>query len=468
MKRTQCIVLMLISFATLLSGRQPKYIFYFIGDGMGMNHVNGTEMYLAARQNRIGREPLTFTTFPYAGIVTTFSKSSPITDSAAAGTALATGTKTLNGTIGMDSAQQVSLHNLAEMAHEKGYPVGLITTVSIDHATPAVFYSHKPLRSTFYEIGTELPTSGFEFFAGAGLMEPTNWRNHKDPNLFDLIARSGYTLIRGNADYSRQATQADKIILLQDESCNPDCIPFAIDRQEGDLALPEMTALGIEFLAKQHKGFFMMVEGGKIDWAAHSNDGATVFAEVIDFDQAVRKAYDFYLQKPDSTLIVVTADHETGGLGLGTRRYKMNLAILANQRMSEALLSVEVLNMRLAAQAAHTSVAWEQVQQLLREKLGFWDTVTLTSEQEERLRHTWQEMVDNKEEIKPRSEYFVEERLAQVAVGLLNEIARIGWTTSAHTAGYVPLFAIGVGAERFTGLMDNTDIPKRIAEVGGY
>lgn len=136
--------------ALVAKAQQAKYVFYFIGDGMGLNQVNTTEMYLGEQQGRIGTEPLCFASFPVAGMATTFSASNSITDSAAGGTALATGVKTYNGAIGVD-ANKERVMSVAERAKRAGKKVGVTTSVSVDHATPAAFYGHQPDRSMYYE-----------------------------------------------------------------------------------------------------------------------------------------------------------------------------------------------------------------------------------------------------------------------------------------------------------------------------
>ncbi|WP_373798738.1 alkaline phosphatase, partial [Bacteroides heparinolyticus] len=307
-------------FALLTSGmtyaQQAKYVFYFIGDGMGVNQVNGTEMYLAELEGRIGIKPLLFTTFPVAGMATTFSATNSVTDSSAAGTALSTGEKTYNGAIGMDDNKNV-LQTVAEKAKKAGKKVGVTTSVSVDHATPAAFYAHQPNRSMYYEIALDLPKAGFDFYAGGGFLKPTTTADKKEaPSIFPIFEENGYTIARGLDEYRSKAAKADKMILIQKEGAEPSCLPYAIDRKEGDLTLAEITESAISFLTKgKDKGFFLMVEGGKIDWACHSNDPATTFNEVVDMDNAVRVAYDFYKKHPKETLIVITADHETGGLG---------------------------------------------------------------------------------------------------------------------------------------------------------
>ena len=151
----------------VIANAQAKYVFYFIGDGMGVNQVNGTEMYRAEIQKgRIGVEPLLFTRFPVGTMATTFSATNSVTDSSAAGTALSTGEKTYNGAIGMDD-QKNPLQTVAEKAKKAGKKVGVTTSVSVDHATPAAFYAHQPDRNMYYEIATDLPKAGFDFYAGA-------------------------------------------------------------------------------------------------------------------------------------------------------------------------------------------------------------------------------------------------------------------------------------------------------------
>ena len=153
---------------SVVANGQAKYVFYFIGDGMGVNQVNGTEMYQAEIQNgRIGVEPLLFTQFPVATMATTFSAKNSVTDSAAAGTALATGKKTYNGAISVGEDKN-AIQTVAEKAKKAGKKVGVTTSVSVDHATPAAFYAHQPDRNMNYEIALDLPKANFDFYAGGG------------------------------------------------------------------------------------------------------------------------------------------------------------------------------------------------------------------------------------------------------------------------------------------------------------
>ncbi|WP_294593059.1 alkaline phosphatase [uncultured Bacteroides sp.] len=459
-------VLLFVLLTGAVNAQQAKYVFYFIGDGMGVNQVNGTEMYLAEQEGRIGVKPLLFTTFPVASMATTFSATNSVTDSSAAGTALATGTKTYNGAIGMDDNKNV-LQTVAEKAKKAGKKVGVTTSVSVDHATPAAFFAHQPNRNMYYEIALDLPKADFDFYAGGGFLKPTTTADKKEaPSIFPIFEEAGYTIARGLDEYKSKAGSANKMVLIQKEGAEPSCLPYAIDRQEGDLTLAEITESAISFLTKgKNKGFFLMVEGGKIDWACHGNDPATAFEEVVDMDNAVKVAYEFYKKHPNETLIVVTADHETGGLGLGTAKYELFLKSLTNQKQSQDLLSKAITDMR---KAKNNKVTWEEMKALLADKMGFWSVLPLSWEQEKMLRDEYEESFVKNHTVFEESLYAKTEPMAATARKVMSQIAMVGWTSGNHTAGYVPVFAVGAGSKLFMGKMDNTEIPKRIAKAAGY
>ena len=465
------LLLSFLLFVSLGFAQQAKYVFYFIGDGMGVNQVQGTELYRGELEGKIGITPIWFTQFPYATTATTFSATNGVTDSAAAGTALASGNKTKNGTIGMKQDQQTDVNSVAVWAKNKGCRVGVTTSVSVDHATPAAFYAHDPSRGSYYKIGTDLYKAGFDFYAGSDFLDPTNKEDKSgtSENLYSLAEKNGYTIARGYKDYLKKCKKADKMILFQTEKASEadrTAIPYAIDRTKNDLTLADITRSAINFLSKDlSKGFFLMVEGGKIDWACHSNDAATVFHEVVDMDEAVKVAYEFYSQHPDETLIVVTADHETGGFVLGTGAYKLNLQVLKNQKVSENGFT-RILNEH--SKKYNNNVSWEKVQQALKENFGFWDKVQLSKAQEERLQAKYTETFKGQEAKLEKSEYAQDEPLAAEAKRIIDEIALVGWTSGGHSAGYVPVFAIGAGAEQFQGRIDNTEIPVKIAKAAGY
>ncbi|WP_077155450.1 alkaline phosphatase [Bacteroides bouchesdurhonensis] len=452
---------------SVVANGQAKYVFYFIGDGMGVNQVNGTEMYYAELQNgRIGVEPLLFTQFPVATMATTFSATNSVTDSAAAGTALSTGKKTYNHAISVGEDKK-PMETIAEKAKKAGKKVGVATSVSVDHATPAAFYAHQPDRNMYYEIALDLPKANFDFYAGGGFQKPTKTHDKKDaPSIFPIFEEAGYTVARGYNDYKAKADKAQKMILIQEEGKNPGCLPYAIDREEDDLTLAQITESAIDFLKKgKDKGFFLMVEGGKIDWATHSNDAATVFNEIKDMDAAVKVAYEFYKKHPKETLIVITADHETGGIVLGSGRYDLNLKVLQYQKKSTDGLSKRISELR---KSKNNKVTWEEMKEFLGQEMGFWKEVPISWKQERELRDEFEESFVKNKVVFAESMYSKSEPIAARAKEIINDIAMIDWANGGHSAGYVPVFAIGAGSHLFGNKIDNTEIPQRIAKAAGY
>lgn len=459
-------MLFFLALATFAEGR-AKYVFYFIGDGMGVNQVNLTETYLAAIQGRIGVEPLLFTGFPATGFVTTYSATNGVTDSAAGGTALATGVKTRNGAVGVTDEETFVPVSVAEVAKAAGAAVGVATSVSIDHATPASFYAHVPNRSMYYEIGKDLVRTGFDFYAGSDFLKPKPDNSTEPDDLYGLCLKAGYTIARGHDDYCKKAPAAKGgMILFQDKGATDrSSLPYAINRKAGELTLAEITQAGIDYLNYRNKdGFFLMVEGGKIDWACHANDAATVIKEVIDMDQAVRVAYDFYLQHPDETLIVITADHETGGLALGIGPYELHTDLLQYQTMSADLYTQHIAQLR---KQHGDNLSWEMVKQDLAAHWGFWDKVKLDDADTERLQKAFNALKAGMSQGESNL-YSKEDALSTTARRILNRKAHIGWQSGGHSNGIVPVFAIGAGAEKFVGKLENTDIPQRIKQAAGW
>ena len=469
MKKFNLLFALLLLSCNWSFAQQAKYVFYFIGDGMGVNQVQGTELFQGELKGEIGISPLCFTQFPVSTVATTFSATNGVTDSAAAGTALATGNKTKNGAIGVLKDLETPVNSVAVWAKNSGRRVGIATSVSVDHATPAAFYAHEAGRSSYYNIGADLYRAGFDFYAGSDFMEPENKKDKNAKNLYKMAGEYGYCIARGYNEYTKKSDKADKMILFQSKEASEkdrSAIPYAIDRTEKDLSLENITRSAIDFLSKDlSKGFFLMVEGGKIDWACHSNDAATAFREVQDFDNAIKIAYEFYKQHPDETLIVVTADHETGGIVLGTGQYKLNLKALESQEMSESGFTKVLNAMR---KKYRNNVPWEAVKESLEENFGLWDEIKLTEKQEERLLSVYEKTLKGQKAKMEKSEYAQDEALAAEAKRIISETALIGWTSGGHSAGYVPVFAIGAGAGNFSGRLDNTQIPALIAKAAGY
>ncbi len=449
--------------------QKAKYVFYFIGDGMGVNQIEGAELYQAELQGRIGIEPLLFTQFPYFTVATSYSATNGVTDSAASGTALATGNKSKNGTLGMLKDHKTNVNSIAVWAKEAGHRVGIATSVSVDHATPASFYAHVPYRKMYYEIGKDLYKTGFDFYAGSDFKIPVDEKNPKSECLYDMAGKNGYTIARGYEDYLKKSKKADKMILLQTEEASKidrSCIPYAIDRKEGDLTLEQITKSAIDFMSKDlDKGFFLMIEGGKIDWACHANDAATAFHEIEDFDNSIKIAYDFYKQHPDETLIVITADHETGGFVLGTGKYELNLKVLKNQKVSETEFTRILRDLRTKY---NNNVSWDVVKNALTENFGFWKTVELTDEETARLEDIYKKSFKSGSVDMEKNLYARNEPISSEAKRIMSEKALIGWTSGGHSAGFIPVCAIGAGAEAFSARTDNAEIPMKIAEAAGY
>ena len=345
--------------------------------------------------------------------------------------------------------------------------VGVTTSVSVDHATPAAFYAHQADRNMNYEIAVDLTKANFDFYAGGGFLKPDKTYDKKDaPNIFPIFEEAGYTVARGYSDYKAKSKDAGKMILIQEEGKDPSCLPYAIDRKSDDLTLAQITESAIDFLTKgKNKGFFLMVEGGKIDWACHGNDAATVFNEVKDMDDAIKVAYEFYKKHPKETLIVVTADHETGGIVLGTGKYALNLKALQYQKHSADGLSRRISELR---KSKGNKVTWEDMKEFLGEEMGFWKQFPISWEQEKKLRDEFEQSFVRNKVVFAESMYSKSEPMAARAKEVMDQISMVGWVSGGHSAGYVPVFAIGAGSQLFGEKIDNTEIPKRIAKAAGY
>ncbi|MDR1225807.1 MAG: alkaline phosphatase [Prevotellaceae bacterium] len=447
MKKT--LLIFIFALTATLAFAQAKYFFFFIGDGMGTGAITVTEDYLAAVENKLGANSLSFSEFPVTGMATTYSASNLVTCSAAAGTALACGSKTKNGRIGMNVDTTQSFTSIAYRFKKQGYKVGITTSVSIDHATPAVFYAHQPDRNMYYEISMELGKSGFDFFAGSGFRKP---QVDGKENLFDNLKANGYVVSR-SIDSCKKSTAA-KNVLIQAEGKNTFSFPYAIDKQKDDYTLAQIAQTAIQKLDNK-KGFFLMVEGGMIDWASHNNDAAAMVGETVEFSDAIKVALDFYKKYPKQTLIVVTADHETGGLGLGSSEYSSaNVINLSYQKISATALQKE-LEQPISYDKLYGSLIHD-----FGLKLDFKDEIALRELFVEHVKKT------------PKSDDELcniekAETLAKAIARLASKKGGATYSTYQHTGNMVPVYAIGAGSQLFNGKMDNTDIPKRLAKAAG-
>ena len=387
------VVLLSVNGCTTASDNEAvkaKYIFLFIGDGMGLTQVAAADSYLAYTDgDKLGGQYLTMTSLPYFGLLTSYSANSRVTDSAAAGTAIACGVKTNNGHIGVD-AEGNAVKSIAYELHEQDSNVGIITTVPHNHATPTAFYANNSNRDACYEMCLQIPTSGFEFYAGSGFIDYRGRHNDLRP-IDEVIEEGGYKVVYGLNEYDAEVTAGDKVVFCQESNKEESAGNYVSEgKLAEDVTLGQMLELGLKHVGTKEP-FFFMCEGGKIDWTAHGNRTMPMIMDILEFDNAISIAYEFYKKHPNETLIVITADHETGGMSLGSGR-EVDWGLLVEQ--------------------------WE--------------------------RDNHKNNLSNEENRD------------------LNRRASIGWTTGSHTGAPLPVFAVGAGAEKFTGLMDNTQIKDMI------
>lgn len=276
---------------------QPKNIILLIGDGMGLSEVSAAHFYSETTSN--------FDQFNTIGLIKTSSAQQLITDSAAGATAFACGIKTYNGAIGVD-VNKKPLRNIVDHVSNQGMSTGLVSTSSIVHATPASFFAHVDSRRKYDEIASFLPKSEIDFFAGGGLKF---FRDRKDNrNLLDSLKINGFDV---TTDKLPGTTSSKKQAILLAHDAMPKML------KGRSTFLPMATATAIRHLDKNQNGFFLMVEGSQIDWGGHANDAEYLVSELLDFDRAIGVALAF-AKKNKNTLVIVTADHETGGFTLAS------------------------------------------------------------------------------------------------------------------------------------------------------
>lgn len=451
-------LLLMLVVLSAAGAKKPKYIFYFIGDGMGMSPVLCAETY---NQTVWGnKEPLLMLQFPVTSMATTYSASNTITDSAAGGTALATGHKTNNGMLGV-TPDQKPVTSIAAELKQKGYGIAIATTVAPDDATPGAFYAHVNHRGQFYDIAQDMAESGYEMFAGGRLR---GGAPQGKPHVHEVLAQAGYSIVQGPAQWEAQEHK-DKVVLLN-APFHLDHVGYTIDSIQGNLTLPFITKACIEHMEKvSPKRFFIMVEGGLIDHALHPNDAGTAVKEVLNFDESLRLAYDFYQKHKDETLIVVTADHNTGGMAAGVNggSYTLGMKNFDYQRISMQAMQYECQQMIKSGE----NITWDRMKQYLQEKLGLYSKIPLNQKQEQSLKDAFRATFVDKDGKEKQTLYVSLNQFVERTFQILDKITGIGWTTGSHTADLVPVFAIGVGSELFQGFQDNTEIPNKIRRICG-
>ncbi|MFI3285501.1 MAG: alkaline phosphatase [Rikenellaceae bacterium] len=478
-----------------------KYIFYFIGDGMSATQVRLAEAamtspkfrenFAAQTSSKIEAEELFLKSLSVTGLATSNAANRYITDSAAAGTALATGSKTDVGIISQDPAGN-TLKTVAELAKENGMKVGIVSSVSIDHATPACFYSHAKSRSEYADISSQLLNSGFDYFGGGSV----KWDKRAAAEESDKAAayaayrkaaeEKGFKFVTTKAEFDNIGKGESKAVIatldmLAAEQYTGDgsAMPYTIDlsKQSSDdnkITLAQYTQKGIELLDNEN-GFFMMVEGGKIDWACHANDAATCAYEVVAFDQAIGVAMQFAAQHPEETLIVVTGDHDCGGLTIGFAGtyYESAFDLLASAKTSYALFS-EAARAKIAA-----GESFESLLKYACEEYGFTNEVTGDSQKKiaqtlelsdfevDMLRKAYKKSATKQLDSQDSylNAYGGYDPFTTTCTNILNNKTGIEFASYSHTAVPVMVFAQGANDSLFSGYYDNTDIVKKIIEA---
>ncbi len=466
----------------------PKYVFLFIGDGMSYPQIQATADYLGALadDDYMQAEPslddnggavldgpvaLNFMNFEAAGSAVTYDSNSFAPDSASTATSISTGHKTYSGSINVDETGTVEYETISEKLHEQlGWEVGVISSVNLNHATPAAFYAHQASRGDYYEIGEELVASGFEYFAGGGLLDPDN--GGESDNLYDLAEEAGYTVSMDYATHDT-VTADDKVVLIDEYLADSDAMAYEIDRTDDMWSLADYVEKGIDVLMND-TGFFMMCEGGKIDWACHANDAATTIHDTMAFSDAVQVAIDFAEEHPEETLILVTGDHETGGLTIGFAGtdYDTYLSLLESQTISFTQFDEQYV-----AEYKANGTSFEEVLADIEELFGLktegeeGDKLVLTEYEIETLRAAYEKSVNGTATSSYEQEEYVlygtYEPLSVTITHIINNKSGVSFTSYSHTGLPVAVFADGVGADEFNGYYDNTDIFNKLADMLG-
>ena len=466
--------------------KAPKYVFLFIGDGMSYPQIQSTSDYLGALNDEDywqaepslddnqgatldGPEYLNFMNFEVAGSAVTYDSNSFAPDSASTATSISTGHKTYSGSINVDETGSVEYETIAEKLHsQKDYKIGVISSVNLNHATPAAFYAHQASRNDYYDIGLELVESGFEYFAGGALLKPTGAEGDQE-DLYALAEQAGYQVVKTQAE-AEQVTEGP-VMIVDEHLADGDAMAYELDRTDDMWSLADYVEKGIEVLDNDN-GFFMMCEGGKIDWACHANDAASAIHDTQALADAVQVAIDFAAEHPDETLIVVTGDHETGGLTIGFAGtdYDTYLDLLENQKISYAKFDSDYV-----ASYKENKTSFEDVLKDVEELFGLktegeeGDKLVLTEYEQEQLRTAYEKSINGTAASEYEQEEYVlygtYEPLSVTLTHIINNKSGISFTSYSHTGLPVAVLAHGVNAEVFNGYYDNTEIFNKLAEM---
>ncbi|AET66196.1 Alkaline phosphatase [Desulfosporosinus orientis DSM 765] len=449
----------------IYKGKTPKYVFMFIGDGMSYAQISSAEMYLGEKSmpGKLTPEQLSFTKFPVHGSLMTQDSSSFIPDSASTATSLASGHKTLSGVINMDETKTHEYKPITEDLKAKGYKIGIITSVPITHATPAAYYAKVANRNDAYEIGKQLAASGFDYFGGGDFDQKTGPEGTDQP-IYDIVEEAGYTIANTKEEIQALNNRSGKVVAIDPDDYET-ALDYEIDREPGELALADYVKKGIDVL-NNNKGFFMMVEGGKIDWANHANDAAASIYDTVAFDDSVKVALDFYNAHPKDTLILVTADHECGGMTIG---YSLTGYSTHFEKLQPVTMSYQEFD-KISKLYKGTNPANPKLEDLsanIKEAYGL-DLATLTPYEASLLNNAFAKFMSA--DTKPANDqesvlYGTYNPLSVTLSHIMNNRAGLSFTTYSHTGVPVPIYAVGTGSELFDGYYDNTKVYYKLASI---
>ena len=412
---------------------KPKYVFLFIGDGMGPT----TRQYYAHEYPDSSLE-----TFPVTVHTGTNNVHNTTTDSAASGTAIACGIKTYNKAIGVD-AQKKPVVSLAKKLRDKKYSIGIITSVGLNDATPAAHYANRNTRGEYAGILEDLYASNFNFFAGGWIARPSKF------TMNDFAAQLKKHNYHYRSEFTFDAsTPTDRIVFIG--SMLPDW-PAA---EQSRHILSEVTAYAANCLVKNPNGFFMMIEGGAIDHRNHNNDLAGAMREMREFDLAVKTALEFQKKYPEETLIIITSDHDTGGMNI--LGYK------------DAAIWTKQIKMAINADAEVAKRVAKQSDQNIIDYLTGYFGMDKLSESEykamtEAIRIYRDPKLRKKREF--RSMYGSYNPVVVQMMRLRDARAGVNWSSFSHTPRKILTNASGVGQELFKEVKENSDIPHAISRA---
>ena len=470
------------------TAKAHKYVFLFIGDGMSYPQIQSTSDYLGALKDEDywqaepslddnqgakldGPEYLNFMNFESVGSAVTYDSNSFCPDSASTATSISTGHKTYSGTINMDETGTTAYETIAkQLKDQKNWEIGIISSVNLNHATPAAFYAHQASRNNYYEIGQELIASDFDYFAGGGLLSPTGEEENQD-NLYALAKEAGYTVAMTHEEAEAVGADTEKAILVDENLADGDAMAYELDRTEDMWSLADYVEKGIKVLDNDN-GFFMMCEGGKIDWACHANDAASSIHDTMALADAVQVAVDFAKEHADETLILVTGDHETGGLTIGFAGtdYDTYLNLLESQKISFAKFDSDYV-----AKYKENKTSFDEVMADVTELFGLktsgeeGDKLVLTDYELSLLKTAYEKSINEKDTgMDEQQEYVLYgtyEPLTVTITHIINNKSGVSFTSYSHTGLPVAVLAQGVGSDVFNGYYDNTDIYNKLAEM---